>query len=168
MLRFVLLILLSLASIASAQQAPAPIERRQPTPAATPADLAWEKFLFSADDSIGSRVQIRTDHQTFHCVLEGVSADDLLCHDRVLFPLFRTGSYQFSRPHIAEVRQEDPGLSGLVGGLIGFGVGTGFAAANNPEYTAQYAVFAGVLLGGIVGYWSYHFPFLHHKLYRRP
>jgi hypothetical protein len=159
------LIVLFLLPLAAAH-AQAPIERRPPatTTSPDPVDPAWDIFMETSADAIHQPIRVHTDRFTLHCTLTAVTPDGLACHSAVPFFLLPRWDNPIPRTHIVKVHSPDRATSGLIGTLVGFGLGTGIAAAHGQSESVLY----GALLGGIAGSFSFSVPFIHHVLYRAP
>jgi hypothetical protein len=119
--------------------------------------------------AIAQPVTVQTDAQILHCLLTAVTPDTLTCQRPTPIFLRPRWDAPIPRTHILRVIKPDNAASGFIGGLVGFGIGTGIAATHSQTGGDPIpALISGVLVGTITGYVWYHAPFIHHTLYRAP
>jgi hypothetical protein len=120
----------------------------------------------TSSDAFNDRIRVRTEGTTQHCILTEVTPSHLICHEpvRLFFP--RPWDQAIPQTRILRVEREDRSASGVIGFWGGFGLGTGLSAAQGQNGTV--AVIDGLLLGGVASFITYHVPFIHRTLYRRP
>jgi hypothetical protein len=106
------------------------------------------------------------------CVLDEVRLDALLCHQEFRpWPPFLPVAwperdFEFNPASVRKVWRPNRAASALLGIGIGFGLGAAANARQPASYSASDIVLAGTLVGTIGGYIGYHFPLIHHTLYR--